>query len=172
MKNLRKLFALIAIVSFAATSCSNTDEEAIDPGQDVFEEIGYLDCNLGESCQDVYEMNFKVGTQVTLKVKGITGSSVINIAIYGPNTPLGGTNILTENASEASCWGQDEDVSIPNILIEEEGVHKIAITRDWGASAGFDGYYSLSIVGSKSFTEVSQTIEDKESLATDTSCPA
>lgn len=169
MKNLKKLFALIAILSFAAVSCS--DDETIEPGQTVYEKSGSWDCALSESCQDVYEMNFKVGTQISFSVTDVTGTSVVRLAIYGPNSLLGGTNILTGTTNELECTEQNEDAVVPNITITDAGVHKVVVGRDWGSSAGASGTYKLAIIASDKFTDVTQPIDDADSLAPGSECP-
>ena len=131
MKHSIKTFTIALITAFMAIACSTVEEEAIiEEGQTLFETSGYLDCEISESCQDVYEMNFKVGSQISILVSEINGNSVMALTIYSPGMPLGGMNLLTQSGKELSCGGQNEDESVPNFLITEDGVHKIAVTRN------------------------------------------
>ncbi|MEZ5004703.1 MAG: hypothetical protein R2730_16860 [Chitinophagales bacterium] len=170
MKNLKLLFAAIMLISMMATSCSDDEEVVVEEGQTVYEVSGSWNCSVGEDCQDVYEMEFKVGTQLSIVVDGITGNSVVRLAVYGPNSALGGTNIITGNSKEINCKGQNETESAFNVKVLDGGVHKIAVTRDWGSSMGASGNYKLSIIASEKFKNISQTVEDVNSLASGDQC--
>lgn len=170
MKNLKKLLALVITVSFMATSCSDCEEVVVEEGQTVYEVTSNWDCATSEDCQDVYEMEFKLGTQLSIVVDGVTNSSVVKLAVYGPNSALGGTNIITGNSKELSCSGQEETASAFNVKVVDAGIHKIAITRDWGSSAGSSGNYKLTIIASDKFKNISQTVDDVQSLASGDEC--
>ncbi|MEZ5006556.1 MAG: hypothetical protein R2728_07690 [Chitinophagales bacterium] len=170
MRNLKKLLALVITISFMATSCSDCEEVVVEEGQTVYEVTSNWACSTGEDCQDVYEMEFKLGTQLSIVVDGVTNASVVKLAVYGPNSALGGTNLITGNTKELNCNDQNEGESKFNLKVLDAGIHKIAITRDWGSSAGSSGNYKLTIIASEKFKNISQTVDDVQSLASGDEC--
>jgi hypothetical protein len=170
MKNLKLTIVTLALISLFFTSCSDSDEIEIEEGQTVYEVTSNWSCKILEDCQDVYEMEFKVGTQLSISVDGITDKSVVKLAVYGPNSILGGTNLITSTTKELNCNGQEKTESAFNVKVVDGGVHKIAITRDWGSSAGSSGNYKLTIIASEKFKNISQTVDDVQSLATGDEC--
>jgi len=159
---------ILAILIAALVSCNKNDELA---GDTLFEQTGAWDCTLGESCQDVYEFDFKTGTNVSISVEDVTGKSVVRLAVYAPGMALGSANLLTNNTNEASCGGQDEAQAEPNFVIPSSGVYKIAVTRDWGTSAGFVGDYKVTVIADTPFQTLTQTVDDTDSKASGTECP-
>jgi len=67
---------------------------------------GYWNCS-GESCQDVYDIDFESGTELTIQVTDVTGDSVIRLALFAPRVPLSGTNLITGTNLDRECVGQN-----------------------------------------------------------------
>lgn len=156
------------------SSCSSDDDATTavpEVGERLFETNGSWTCELGESCQDVYDIEMTAGSRVSLTVSNVTGSSVVRLAIHAPNDNLGGINLLTGTAEDIECSGQDESYSFSNIMLSQDGVYKFVVTRDWGSSAGFDGNYRLTIFSDNLFEVIEQTVDDLNSLASGSTCP-
>ena len=159
---------LLAILITTLVSCNKKDELQ---GDTLFEQSGSWDCTLGESCQDVYEFEFMANTTLSISVEDVTGKSVVGLAMYAPGMVLGSANLLTNNPNEASCGGQDEAQSEPNFVIPSSGIYKLAVTRDWGASAGLGGDYKLTVIADTPFQTLTQTVDDTDSKASGKECP-
>ncbi len=167
MKKIRFLLISILVASFSF-ACKKDDEQV--PGVTLYEQNGSWNCELGKSCQDIYEFKFAAGTRISITVEEVTGLSVARLAVHAPGIVPGGTNLLTNNANDLMCSGQNEDMGLPNVILPSEGTYKVAITRDWGTSAGVDGDYRLAIFADKPFEVLSQT-NDTDSLAPNGECP-
>ena len=169
MKSLLKTGIMLIAVLLLSTSCSN-DDDSTPPGDRAYDANGAWNCEINESCQDVYEFDFSAGSRIAIAVEQVTGGSVVRIAIHGPGNGLGGINLLTGTQNDLQCEAQDENVNIANFTAVTEGIYTLAVTRDWGASAGFDGTYSLSVISDTLFEFKDQTVEDVDSLAPDGEC--
>jgi hypothetical protein len=176
--------ALYSSLFIQAASASNTSQVAhrfIEPGSacgvgispadcvDAINVSSGWNCGLGESCQDVYEVSLPAGAVVDLSVTGVTGASVVRMAVFGPGTSLAGDNILTEANLDSECTGQDQDAGA-SFVASTGGVYRIAVGRDWGSSAGFNGTYELSIASDLGVADDGQSVDDEASLAVDTTC--
>ncbi|GAA4273305.1 PPC domain-containing protein [Aquimarina gracilis] len=157
-----KALLVLSIIFFV--SCSNDDDATpVDTGVTLFEKEGEWDCEIGHTCEDIYQFEFKEGSRISISIDNVTGSSVVSLDLAADFGQFGGPNILNEGAlSYYGCTGQDGEVSLANILISETGTYNLAIARDWGLSAGFDGTYKLIIVSDTSFTEGIAPTNDTE----------
>lgn len=163
------LSVLCLLVVFGPAGCG--DDESTDPPTDflIYEVDGAWDCASSESCQDVYEIDVPEGATLTVRVTGVTGASVPRLALHAPDTELGGINLLTGTTQDRECVGQDQgdEVTVADV---EEGVYKIAVTRDWGSSAGAAGTYHLTVESDLRFTVEGQPVLDGNSLAPGSRC--
>ncbi len=130
---------------------------------------GGWDCQIGDSCQDVYEIDLPADAQVTFSVTNVTGFSVPLLAVFTPGTALSETNVLTNVPNDRSCVGQDQSDSV-TFTTADAGVYAFAVGRDWGSSAGAAGTYSLQISSDLGFVPGAQTVDDEDSLAAGTQC--
>ncbi len=165
--------ALTMFVIFFA-SCSSDDDATptpVDPGITLYEKEGEWNCELGDTCEDIYQFEFKEGSRISISIDDITGSSAVSLDLAADFGQFGGPNILNEGAlSYYGCTGQDEEVSLANILIDETGTYNLAIARDWGLSAGVNGKYKLTIVSDTSFTKGVAPTNDTEALNYEREC--
>ena len=147
MKN-QVLNILLVVSILAFTSCSNDDDATpIDNGITSFELDGSWNCEFGETCEDMYQFEFKEGSRISISIEEVTGSSAVSLNLSVDFGELANPNLLNEGSlSYYGCTGQDEEISISNIIISETGTYNLAIARDWGLSAGFDGTYKLTII--------------------------
>lgn len=166
MKSILKLFTVI-IATALVTACS---KDNTDPGRTVFEKSGNWVSPVGESCRDVYAIEFSKGTRLSIQVSEITGSSVAQLAIYGPNSLIGGANILTGNTNELSCGGQNATESVVNVQIVESGVHQISVSRNFGSSAGTTGDYKLTIISSERFYNIVESVDNEGYISGGSEC--
>jgi hypothetical protein len=126
-------------------------------------------CASGVSCQDVYDITFAAGADVTIAVTGITGASVLRLGAFGPGTALSGANLLTGPSSDRMCRAQNVSDTVTFRALTA-GVYRIAVGRDWGSSAGASGNYTLTVTSTSPLTSPSQTVNDAPSMATGTRC--
>ncbi len=169
----KTVFTMLVAVLF--TSCSNDDDapviEPVDEGVTFYEKQGEWSCNISETCEDVYQFEFKEGSRISISVEDVTGKSVVSLDLFVEFGEFGGPNLLTNGSNKYyGCTGQEEEVSLTNILISEKGVYNLAVARDWGQSAGFDGSYTLTVLSDTSFTEASEPSDDTEALNYETEC--
>ena len=169
MKSLFKTGFVLMALFLGTNSCSN-DDDSPPPAVRIFDANGAWDCELNESCQDVYEFDLPAGARISIVVEQVTGSSVVRLAIHGPGNGLGGINMLTGNQNDLRCGGQDVDLAVANFETTSSGTHIIAVTRDWALSAGFDGTYSLSMFSDMAIDYIDQTVDDVDSLAPGSEC--
>jgi hypothetical protein len=126
-------------------------------------------CSVGVSCQDVYDISFAAGSNVTVAVNAVTGASVLRLAAFAPGTALTGANLLTGPASDRQCVGQNVSDSV-TFRAPTSGVYRIAVGRDWGSSAGASGTYTLTVTSSQPIVPGGQTVNDAASGAATTRC--
>jgi hypothetical protein len=126
-------------------------------------------CGSGVSCQDVYDIPFPAGANVTITVTSITGASVLRLGAFAPGVGLNGANLLTGPTSDRMCGGQNVSDTVTFRAVTA-GTYRIAVGRDWGSSAGASGNYSLTVTSSTSLGIATQTENDVASMATGTRC--
>ncbi len=157
MKKYVLKFALLVFV-MGIVSCSKDDDTPDTPGVTSYEVVGAWDCELGDSCEDLYEFDFKAGTKISISIEEIDGSSVVSLDL---SLHIAGTNILTNgDITYYGCTGQDESVALANILLNDAGKYHLKVARDWGLSAGADGNYKLTIIADTPFEAVGLTADD------------
>ncbi len=130
---------------------------------------GTWDCGGGQTCQDVYDVTLTAGTELTLDVSGVTGQSVVRLAVFPPGTGLNGTNLLTGGNLDQECEGQNQDVSA-TVLAPTTGTYRVAVGRDWGSSAGAVGAYDLVMSADPGLDFVGRTADDMVSQAAGSQC--
>jgi len=169
LRGLAVVSAVGALVLFGPLGCG--DDESTDPPTGVlsYEVDGVWDCATSESCQDVYELDVPAGATLTVRVTGVTGASVPRFAVHAPGTALGGFNLLTGTTQDRECVGQDQGDEA-SVTVAEAGVYQVAITRDWGSSAGAAGTYHLTVESDLRFTVEGQPVQDENSLASGSRC--
>ena len=128
-------------------------------------------CTAGESCQDVYEVYAPPMSTWTIGLANVTGSSNGRLAVYAPGIALGGFDIITGTGDEASCFGQDMNEQFAGIPISAGGVYRVAVTRDFGTSAGDSGSFDL-VISSNKWIDPSggRSVDDTQTLATGAVC--
>ncbi|GAB1858133.1 hypothetical protein MHTCC0001_29700 [Flavobacteriaceae bacterium MHTCC 0001] len=147
------LLFIFSICTFV--SCSKDDDTTpVAPGITLYEKQGTWDCDLGNTCEDVYQFEFKKNSKISISIEGLTGKSVVSIDLSADFGQYGGPNLLNEgNLSYYGCTGQNEEVNIANIQIDETSTYNLFIARDWGLSAGGEGTYTLVVISDTPFTE-------------------
>jgi hypothetical protein len=100
-------------------------------------------CAAGVSCQDVFDFNTLVSTTVTVAVSGVTGNSVVRMAVFD-GSALNTTNRLNGNLADRKCAAQNANDSATSASLPA-GLHRIAIGRDWLTSGGASGNYAVTI---------------------------
>lgn len=178
------LFALalfLLIGALVLTGCGGDDDAAPVVVPPVFvtsyDEIFGWTCDSGESCQDVYNIDFAAGAVVDISAIEVTAGSILRMALYAPGESLGGLNILTGTADEllcnyvAGCLNNTAGQAVTGLVIGDAGVYRLAITRDWDTSCGASGDYRLIVTGDLEFSTPVLTGQDVASLATGAACP-
>jgi len=139
-----KHLPLIALILFLVvggallTGCGDDDEGTAVVVPPVFvtsyDEIFGWACGSGESCQDVFNIEFAAGTVANFSAGEVTGGSVLQFALYAPGKALGDTNSFTNSRAEFRCGFEEgflENTAGQEMLgfvIEEAGVYRLAIT--------------------------------------------
>ncbi|MFD2563470.1 hypothetical protein [Aquimarina rubra] len=145
---------VIVVITALLASCSNDDSPVINPGVTLIEKVGEWNCNVSETCQDIYQYQFKAGSRISINIEEVTGNSVVAVDVYAEFGEIGGPNLLTNGGiAHYGCTGQNEEVSLGNILLPEDATYHIAVARDWGLSAGGEGSYKLTIISDTPFLE-------------------
>jgi hypothetical protein len=127
-------------------------------------------CGSGVDCQDVYDLDLPAGASLVINLTGITGNSVPRLALFGPGSALSGTNLLNDSTNDRECVGQNINDSVA-VVAGAAGVYRLAVGRDWGASAGATGNYTLTVTSSLDFVPLGRTVDNTASLAAGTQCP-
>lgn len=166
------LFALL-LLSGLLVSCDNSGS-----GVDYeYTNSSSWSCGVGEACQDVFDIVFDEGSVVTFTVHNVSEGSVSQIALYGPEVALGGTNLFTSSTDElrcregVGCNDYTGGESVTAFIISDSGSYRFAITRNYDNSCGTSGTYDINITSSKNFVVSGQTVDDVDSLASGYSCP-
>ncbi|MDO5977653.1 hypothetical protein [Flavivirga spongiicola] len=166
---IKKSIILLLAVLFA--NCSKDDDTHIDEGVTLFETTEEWNCNLSETCEDIYQFKFKKGSRISISIENVTGKSVVSLDLSANFGEFGGPNLLTQGKlTYYGCTTQDESVAIVNIYISETGTYNLAIARDWGLSAGFGGTYRLTIISDTAFTEGETPVNDIEATNYEREC--
>ncbi len=169
------LKTVLATIVVLSASCSKDDDvpvmEPEDSGITLYEKQGAWICTVSETCEDVYQFEFKAGSRISIGIEEITGKSVVSLDFFAEFGEFGGPNLLTNGGNTYhNCTGQDENISLTNLLISTEGIYNLAVARDWGKSAGADGTYSLTIISDTPFIETEVPLDDTEALNYDSEC--
>jgi hypothetical protein len=99
---------------------------------------------VGVSCQDVYDFTTLAPTPITVAVAGVTGPSVVRMAVFN-GSALNTTNLLNGNTADRRCVGPNQSDSATSTLLPS-GLHHIAVGRDWATSGGGGiGMYQVTI---------------------------
>jgi len=123
-------------------------------------------CQPGESCQDVFSLGLEAGSDVELAVTEVTGNSLPRLALHAPGVSLGDINLLTNTNEDRQCVGQDDSDFPAPYPVSSTGTHTLAVTRDWGLSAGSSGGFRLTIsAGGENFVPPLFIDNDVDSLA-------
>ncbi|AUP80860.1 hypothetical protein [Flavivirga eckloniae] len=166
---IKQTLIVLSVILFA--NCSKNDDAPIDPGITLFETTDTWNCDLSETCEDIYQFEFKEGSRISISVENITGKSVVSLDLSADFGEFGGPNLLTQGKlTYYGCTTQNENVSIANINISETGIYNLAVARDWGLSAGFDGDYKLTIISDTSFTKGETPTNDTEATNYEREC--
>ncbi|WP_303315949.1 pre-peptidase C-terminal domain-containing protein [Flavivirga abyssicola] len=162
---------VIILLAVLFANCSKDDDTPIDKGLTLFETTEEWNCNLSETCEDIYQFEFKEGTRISISIENITGKSVVSLDLSADFGEFGGPNLLTEGKlTYYGCTTQDESVSVTNVNISETGIYNLAVARDWSLSAGFDGAYKLTIISDTTFTEGETPTNDTEATNYEREC--
>jgi len=167
-----RLLNIIVLSILLFTSCSkDKDVLPVDEGITLYEKEGDWDCALSETCQDTYQFDFKSGSRISISIENVTGSSVVSLDLAAQFGQFGGPNILNEGLlTYYGCTGQDEAVSLTNVLISETGTYDLSVARDWGLSAGVDGTYTLVLISDTPFTEATSPTNNAKALNYEREC--
>lgn len=128
-------------------------------------------CASATSCQDVFDTPVTDGATVVTSVFDVSSGSAVRMAAYGPGEPLTGVNLLTGSLDDYRCTGAGESVTTE--VPTTSGTYRLAIGRDWGASAGSAGTYSATVHVRDGYGTgpVIQTVDDEASAHTSAVCP-
>jgi hypothetical protein len=167
--------SVTSATSFTAGAQTAEDTASLAAGTDCpftssFEADGAWTCGVGISCQDVYDVEIEAGSELSITVTNVTGASVARLALFAPGVALSGVNLLTGSANDLSCAAQNGDENIV-LTVAATGVYRLAVARDWGASAGATGTYRIGLVSTVPFLNPVQTVEDGTSAAAGMECP-
>lgn len=146
MKNLKGILIVLAFASVSA--CKDNDSDST-PDIYTFKTTTNWVCSANH-CQDVWEVYLLEGTKASFSISDLTDGSIGQIALYGPNVTLGGTNLFTGTNNELSCSPEGCKNGAAGVSAEYTatvtGTYKFAATRNRGRSCGFEGNYTLKII--------------------------
>lgn len=130
---------------------------------------GTWSCALGETCQDVYDVTLPAESVVSLAVTSLTGASVPRLGVFAPGAALSGTNLLTGLTMDRECKGQNES-DVVQFRTGAAGTYRVAVARDWGSSAGFDGSYTFVVTTEEGAEVEGQSVDDGATASTGSQC--
>jgi hypothetical protein len=171
----RTISALCWMSAALAVACSTADSGDNGGIRSFTANLGWT-CANGVNCQDVFDFEVTAGSVLTVKVLNVSSGSVAQIALYGPGSALGGINLFTGDTKELRCTSGNScsdftaGEHVDSYAATQDGVYRVAVTRDWGTSCGGTGTYRLEVSSSKGFVPDGQTAEDAPSLATGFRC--
>ena len=153
----------------------NQDVRSAAPGGQcawTFEASGSWMCPVGETCQDVFELDALAGATLAALVRNVTGSSVVRGALFEPGTKLSGTNLYTGAQTDWACTSPGEDTLLPPAKLEAGGLYQLAVGRDGAASTGTVGDYDLFVELRDGYGRgVRAVSDDVASQASGVECP-
>lgn len=173
---------LILLVSLAAMIMTC---EKDDPGGDDETIIGEFNnftqsygwkCTSGNNCQDIFDLEFAKGTQVTFKISPVSAGSTAQIALYDKDTPLGGINQFTQTTNELRCNTERDcnkntaGQTVNNFIAPNAGTYRLAVSRNWSLSCGAEGTYTLTITADRNFKVVKQSGNDLQAKVSSAEC--
>ena len=79
MKNAIIKFLTI-IFTLLLASCSKDDDSAVI-GITSFEKEEEWTCELGETCEDIYQFEFKKDSKISISIEDVTGLSVVTVKL-------------------------------------------------------------------------------------------
>lgn len=117
-------------------------------------------CADSVDCEDVYDFDLPASASVTAKVTAVTGASVPRLGLF-KGTGTTGNNVFT-NAATDLCGTQDTELDAGPATVAA-GHIRVAVGRDWGASAGSAGTYTITIMSAPGFVPRGPTADDQPS---------
>ncbi|MBW1298863.1 PPC domain-containing protein [Aquimarina litoralis] len=167
---LKKIVMLFLLV--LSIGCSKDDDvPTVVPDVTSLEIQGDWLCELGQTCEDIYQFEFKKDSKISISVENITGQSTVSLDLSLNSGQFAALNLLNDgNISYYGCANQNEEISITNISITETGVYNFSVARDWGLSAGTEGMYSISIISNTPFKDNSMVIENTQAINYEREC--
>jgi len=169
-----RILSLLTFLSLSNLAVSHNKVVVVPLGEDPVSRDnmvtgdGSWNCILGQSCQDVYEFSVDESGSAIIRVDSITGRSTLGMALYGPEENLGGLNLLTNNSDDLECLRQNARFE-DTVPLSAPGTYKLAVTRDWGSSSGFNGTYTLTLATTVPRVDIGQVDDDEISQATGSS---
>ncbi|MGY3792412.1 hypothetical protein [uncultured Aquimarina sp.] len=170
MRILKKAWVLFLIV--LSVGCSKDDDISIvTPEVTLFEREGKWLCELGQTCENIYQFEFKKDSKISVSVEDITGNSTVSLDLSVEFGQFGGPNLLNNGeVSYYGCTDQNEEISLTNITISETAIYNFSVARDWGLSAGLEGSYKVTIISDTPFIYKSGIIQNTEAINYEREC--
>ena len=126
-------------------------------------------CAFLVNCQDVWDFETLAPGTVTVTVSAVTGNSVVRLAVFD-GAALNTVNRLNGNQADRMCAGQNTNDTVVTPVLPP-GLHRFAIGRDWGSSAGAAGTYTVTLTSTVQLFGNGQTENDIPSSFATTTCP-
>ncbi len=170
MRILKKAWVLFLIV--LSVGCSKDDDiSTVTPEVTLFEKEGKWLCELGQTCEHIYQFELKKDSKISVSVEDITGNSTVSLDLSVEFGQFGGPNLLNNGeVSYYGCTDQNEEISLTNITISETAIYNFSVARDWGLSAGSEGSYKVTIISDTPFIDKSGIIQNMEAINYEREC--
>lgn len=167
---LRKTWILFLIVLNAA--CSKDDNvPLVIPEVTLVEKEGKWLCEFEQTCENIYQFEFKKDSKISVSVENVTGNSTASLDLSVDFGQFGGPNLLNNGAvSYYGCTDQDEEISLTNITISETAIYNFSVARDWGLSVGPEGSYKMTVISDTPFIDKSGIIQNSEAISYEREC--
>jgi hypothetical protein len=138
-------------------------------GVTIFTTGSGWNCAFLVNCQDVWDFETLAPGTVTVTVSSVTGNSVVRLAVFD-GAALNTVNRLNGNPADRMCAGQNTNDTVVTPVLPP-GLHRFAIGRDWGSSAGAAGTYTVTLTSTVLLFGNGQTANDIPSEFATKTCP-
>jgi hypothetical protein len=132
-------------------------------GSTTFTSNSQWSCASLTDCEDVYDFDVAASAKITATISAVTGASTPRLGLFAGTTTTG-TDLFTGAAKDLCSASNQQDVDLTGGPVTvAAGHYRLTVGRDWNASAGAAGTYTITITSTVTLSNPTQSADDQAS---------